>query len=78
MPIQRGRQGSNAMRVGARVGGEQFVIRWHIDADTLVLERDDALGIAATPWMLNPWTASHDGTTSCAEDGPDGFTGPRH
>ena len=37
---------------------EHFVMRWNIDGDTLTFERDDALGIAPTPLILNPWTRS--------------------
>jgi hypothetical protein len=37
---------------------EHFVMRWNIDGDTLTFERDDALGIAPTPFILNPWTRS--------------------
>jgi hypothetical protein len=38
--------------------GEHFVMRWNIDGDTLTFERDDALGIAPTPLVLNAWTRS--------------------
>ena len=37
---------------------EHFVMRWSIDGDTLTFERDDALGIAPTPFVLDPWTRS--------------------
>ena len=37
---------------------EHFVMRWSIEDDTLTFERDDALGIAPTPLILNPWTRS--------------------
>jgi len=37
---------------------EHFVMRWNIEDDTLTFERDDALGIAPTPLILNPWTRS--------------------
>jgi hypothetical protein len=39
-----------------RDNGEQFVMRWHIGGDALVLERDDTIGAAPTPWIINPWT----------------------
>lgn len=35
---------------------EHFVMRWHIDGDTLAFERDDALGISPTPYVLKVWT----------------------
>jgi hypothetical protein len=38
--------------------GEHFVMRWQIAGDTLTLERDEALGIAPTPLVLNAWTRS--------------------
>jgi hypothetical protein len=37
---------------------EHFVMRWHIEGDTLTFERDDALGTAPTPLIINPWTRS--------------------
>ena len=37
---------------------EHFVMRWRIDGDTLTFERDDALGTAPTPLIINPWTRS--------------------
>ena len=36
--------------------GEQFVMRWHLDGDTLVLERDDSLGEVPTPFIITPWS----------------------
>ena len=36
--------------------GEQFVMRWHLDGDSLVLERDDSLGAVPTPYIIKPWT----------------------
>jgi hypothetical protein len=36
--------------------GEQFVMRWQLDGDTLVLERDDSLGVVPTPYLIKPWT----------------------
>jgi hypothetical protein len=44
--------------------GEQFVVRWHVDGDTLTLERDDSLGIAPTPLVVNPWNAQAETTVS--------------
>ena len=37
---------------------EHFVMRWRIEGDTLTFERDDALGTAPTPLIINPWTRS--------------------
>ncbi len=37
---------------------EHFVMRWNVEDDTLTFERDDALGIAPTPLILNPWRRS--------------------
>ncbi len=39
-----------------RDNGEHFVMRWHLDGDTLVFERDDSLGEAPTPFVIKPWT----------------------
>ena len=36
--------------------GEQFVMRWHLDGENLVLERDDSLGAVPTPYIIKPWT----------------------
>ena len=33
-------------------------MRWRIEGDTLTFERDDALGTAPTPLIINPWTRS--------------------
>ena len=41
-----------------RDNGEQFAMRWHLDGDTLTLERDDALGEVPTPFIIKPWTRS--------------------
>jgi TRAP-type C4-dicarboxylate transport system substrate-binding protein len=41
-----------------RDNGEQFVMRWHLNGDTLVLERDDSLGVTPTSWVISPWTRS--------------------
>ena len=35
---------------------ERFAVRWRIDGDGLVLERDPALGSVPTPYVLQPWT----------------------
>jgi hypothetical protein len=35
---------------------EHFAMRWHVDGDVLTLVRDDALGIAPTPFVLQTWT----------------------
>jgi hypothetical protein len=48
--------------------GEHFAFRWHIDADTLTLERDEALGEAPTPMILNPWTRIPDDLTAVPSD----------
>jgi hypothetical protein len=31
-------------------------MRWHLDGDSLVLERDDSLGAVPTPYIIKPWT----------------------
>jgi hypothetical protein len=31
-------------------------MRWQLEGDTLVLERDDALGGVPTPYIVKPWT----------------------
>ncbi|MDQ4037465.1 MAG: TRAP transporter substrate-binding protein DctP [Actinomycetota bacterium] len=35
--------------------GERFTMRWSLYQDTLTLQRDEALGIAPTPFLLKPW-----------------------
>ncbi len=35
--------------------GEQFTMRWSLYQDTLTFERDEALGIAPTPFLVKPW-----------------------
>jgi TRAP-type C4-dicarboxylate transport system substrate-binding protein len=35
--------------------GEQFTMLWSLYRDTLTFERDEALGIAPTPFVLKPW-----------------------
>ena len=35
---------------------EEFAMRWRIDGDTLTFERDEALGISPTSFLLQPWT----------------------
>ena len=35
--------------------GEAFAMRYSIDGDELVLERDDSLGVSPTPYVLKPW-----------------------
>ena len=30
-------------------------MRWSVDGDELTLTRDEALGIAPTPFVLRPW-----------------------
>jgi hypothetical protein len=38
--------------------GETFVMRWRLEGDTLTLERDEALGIAPTSYLVEPWRRS--------------------
>ena len=38
--------------------GETFAYRWSIYKDTLTFRRDDAVGIAPTPFMVKAWTKS--------------------
>lgn len=35
---------------------EEFAWRWSLEGDTLTFERDEALGISPTPYLINPWT----------------------
>lgn len=35
--------------------GERFEMRWSIQGDQLILTRDEALGIAPTPFVIEPW-----------------------
>jgi hypothetical protein len=44
------------------------MFRWHIDGDTLTLERDEALGEAPTAMILNPWTRIADDLTAVPGD----------
>lgn len=37
-------------------GIEHFEMRWHLDGERLTLTRDEALGVAPTPWVLGVWT----------------------
>jgi TRAP-type C4-dicarboxylate transport system substrate-binding protein len=36
--------------------GNKFVFRWMLQGDTLTFERDDALGIGPTTFLVKPWT----------------------
>ena len=35
--------------------GERFSFRWSLYRDTLTFERDQALGIVPTPYVMEPW-----------------------
>ena len=48
---------------------EHFVMRWNIEDDTLTFERDDALGIAPTPFILTRGRARADGDESAGQTG---------
>jgi hypothetical protein len=40
----------------ALANGEQFAMRYSIESDQLTFERDDAMGVSPTPFLLKPWT----------------------
>jgi hypothetical protein len=51
--------------------GEHFVMRWHVDGDTLALERDESLGEVPTPMVINLWTRYPAALTSVPGDDTD-------
>jgi hypothetical protein len=36
-------------------GGDEFVMRYSVEGDVLAFERDESLGVAPTPLVLQPW-----------------------
>jgi hypothetical protein len=35
--------------------GETFAFRWSLNEGTLTFERDEELGVAPTPYLVEPW-----------------------